>query len=169
MVERAMISRSAMLRLLPLPLVPLLPLLIAGLSGCFASSSAPSAFDPGDPGSAGAEPAMMMTAEGRWELARPGEPLLVLDVRGDVVVIERETATGVVSEELARDADATSTDRFVAARSTDEAVTAEVAGTSCVEVVAVEPEALVVRIGVMTDGRCVLSEETLRFARQTQR
>ncbi|MFO0746224.1 MAG: hypothetical protein U1F43_11195 [Myxococcota bacterium] len=46
--------------------------------------------------------------------------------------------------------------------------TADEAGTSCREVVAVESDELLVKVGTLV-GACVLGDEVLHFARQTQR
>lgn len=43
------------------------------------------------------------------------------------------------------------------------------AGESCVEVVGMEADAMLVKVGTIADGKCVLSETVLRFARQAQR
>jgi len=104
-------------------------------------------------------------ADGRWELARPGEPTLVIEVRGDQIVIERG------GEDAPREVLARSRAQTFDGSEMKGGVTADggVAGASCVEVVAVEGDELVVRIGKMVDDRCVLGDETLRLARQIQR
>jgi len=48
-------------------------------------------------------------------------------------------------------------------------ISAEVDGASCVEVVGMEADAMLVRVGTVTNGQCLLSDTVLRFARQNQR
>ncbi|MCC6622841.1 MAG: hypothetical protein IT385_16385 [Deltaproteobacteria bacterium] len=134
------------------------------MSGCFAGGGMNVGGAPAPPPPPSMAP-QSSASDGRWELARPGEPTLVLDIRGDVIVIERGEA-GATPEVLARQGGAGT---FEAAASEDEVRADVAAGASCVEVVAVEADELVVRIGKMIDDRCVLSDETLRLARQTQR
>jgi len=128
------------------------------LGACFAGASAdmaPGAMEPPSPMAAEPPP-----ADGTWESA-PGEPRLVLTVQGDALVLVRELSAGPVTATLARVAEGRYAPDGLG-------VTADTV-TSCVEIVSVEADALVVRVGTMENGQCVLSADPVRLARQVQR